>query len=64
MFSDDDLDPKTKRLKPRRLDDMSAPELQDYVDSLKAEILRAEADMAKKEKSRASADAIFGKKET
>lgn len=62
MFSDDDFDPKTKRLKPRKLDDMSVPELKEYVESLRAEILRAEADMEKKEKSRAAADAIFGKK--
>jgi uncharacterized small protein (DUF1192 family) len=60
MFTDDDLDPKTKRLKPRPLDKMSVPELKDYVESLKAEIVRAESDMAKKEKSKAAADALFG----
>lgn len=59
MFSDDDLDPKTKRLKPRRLDNMSIPELKEYVTALKEEIVRAEADMAKKEKSKAAADALF-----
>ncbi len=59
MFSDDDLDPKTKRLKARPLDNMSVPELKDYVAQLKEEIIRAEADMAKKEKSKAAADALF-----
>lgn len=60
MFSDDDLDPKNKRLKPRKLDDMSVPELKDYIASMKEEITRAEADIAKKEKSKAAADALFG----
>ena len=59
MFSDDDLDPKTKRLKLRPLDNVSVPELKDYVVQLKEEIARAEADIAKKEKSKAAADAIF-----
>ena len=59
MFSDDDLDPKTKRLKLRPLDNMSVPELKDYVVQLKEEIARAETDIAKKEKSQAAADAIF-----
>ena len=62
MFSDDDLDPKTKRLKARPLDQLSVPELKDYIAQLQAEIARAEADMAKKEKSRAAADALFGNK--
>jgi uncharacterized small protein (DUF1192 family) len=40
---------------------MSVPELRDYVAALREEILRAEADMAKKEKSKAAADALFRK---
>ncbi len=59
MFSDDDFDPKTKRLKARPLDNMSVPELKDYVAQMKEEIIRAEADIAKKEKSKAAADALF-----
>lgn len=59
MFTDDDLDPKTKRLKPRLLDNMSMPELKAYVQGLKEEILRVEADIARKEKSKAAADALF-----
>lgn len=59
MFADDDLDPKTKRAKPRNLDTMSIPELKLYIEDMKAEILRVEADIARKEKSKAAADALF-----
>ena len=59
MLTDDDLDPKSKRQKPRKLDYFSVPELHDYIASLEEEIARAKADIAKKEKSRAAADAIF-----
>ena len=62
MFSDDDFDAKTKKLRPRVLDNRTVPDLSDYIEGLKAEIIRAEADIAKKEKSRAAADAIFGGK--
>lgn len=62
MF-DDDLDPKTKRLKARLLDTMSVPELKDYVAQMKEEISRVEADIAKKEKSKSAAEALFGKKD-
>lgn len=61
MFNDDDLDPKTRKSAVRKLDNMSVPELKDYVIQLKAEIERVEADIAKKEKSKAAAEAIFGK---
>ena len=63
MFRDDDLDPKTKRIKPRPLDNMSVPDLRDYVAQMKEEIARVEADIAKKEKHRAGLDALFGKKD-
>jgi uncharacterized small protein (DUF1192 family) len=61
MILDDETDPKTKRPKGRALDKMSVPELKDYVTALREEIARAEADIAKKEKSRSAADAVFGK---
>lgn len=61
MFADDDLDPQTKRAKARNLDTMSIPELKLYIEDMKAEISRVEADIAKKEKSKAAADALFGK---
>lgn len=59
MIFDDDTDPKTKKPKLRALDNMSVPELKEYVRQLKAEIERAEADIQKKEKHKAAADALF-----
>lgn len=44
---------------PRKLDNMSIHELQEYVKTLKAEIERAEADMAKKKASQDAAASIF-----
>ena len=61
MLFDDDSDPKTKKRKPRVLTDFSVPELKEYIQDLKAEIARAEEDMAKKEKSKAAAAALFRK---
>ncbi|MBU6475001.1 MAG: DUF1192 domain-containing protein [Alphaproteobacteria bacterium] len=58
MF-DDDLDPKTRKPKPRPLDNLSVPELKEYILQLKEEIARAEADILKKEKHKAAADALF-----
>jgi uncharacterized small protein (DUF1192 family) len=62
MILDDDLDPKTKKAKLRVLDNMSVPELKEYVEQLKNEIIRVEADIQKKEKHKAAADALFGGK--
>ncbi|MFH1157629.1 MAG: DUF1192 domain-containing protein [Pseudomonadota bacterium] len=62
MILDDDLDPKTKKAKPRPLDNLSVPELREYIRQMKEEIARAEADIQKKEKHKAAADALFGSK--
>lgn len=62
MLTDDDTDPKTRRAKPRLLDPMSVPELKEYVVHLQAEIARAEAEIAKREKHKSAADAIFKSK--
>jgi uncharacterized small protein (DUF1192 family) len=59
MIIDDDLDPKTKKLKPRTLDNLSILDLQDYIRQLKEEIARAEANILKKEKHKSAADALF-----
>ncbi len=59
MIFDDDTDPKTKKQKPRALDNMSIPELRAYVEQMKEEITRVEADIQKKEKHKAAADALF-----
>ncbi len=47
MILDDDSDPKTKKQKLRILDNMSVPELREYIQQLKEEIARAEADIQK-----------------
>lgn len=59
MIFDDETDPKTKKQKPRALDALSVPELKDYIAQLKAEITRVEADILRKEKHKAAADALF-----
>lgn len=59
MILDDDTDPKTKRQKPRALDALSIPELRAYVEQMKGEITRVEAEIMKKEKHKAAADALF-----
>lgn len=59
MIFDDETDPKTKKQKPRALDNLSVPELNDYIIQLKAEIVRVEADIQKKEKHKAAAAALF-----
>ena len=59
MIFDDDTDPKTKKQKLRPLDNLSVPELRDYIQQLKNEIVRVEADIQKKEKHKAAADALF-----
>ena len=48
---------------PRNLEKMSVAELKDYIQELKAEILRVEADMDKKESSKSLADSVFGSKD-
>lgn len=58
MFDDDRPKPKTQEF-PRKLDNMSIDELQDYIGELKAEITRVEADIAKKKASREAAASVF-----
>ena len=59
MIFDDDTDQKTKKQKLRSLDNLSVPDLRDYITQLKNEIVRVEADIEKKEKHKAAADALF-----
>lgn len=58
MF-DDDLDPKTKKPKPRNLDPMSIEELEEYTEDLKAEIERVATEIAKKKAHKDAAASIF-----
>lgn len=62
MIFDDETDPKTKKARPRVLDNMSVADLKEYVRQLKDEIIRVEADIQKKEKHKASVDVLFGSK--
>ena len=58
----DDLDPRNaKKAKPLNLDDMNIEDLREYIDVLKAEIVRVEAKVKAKQ-SHASAAASFFKK--
>jgi uncharacterized small protein (DUF1192 family) len=61
MLTDDDFDPRTKKMKARPLDMLSVDQLREYIADLKAEIARAEADIARKESSRHAADSFFKK---
>lgn len=57
---DDDLDPRKKPAKAKNLEPLSIEELEEYVESLKAEIIRAEGEISKK-KAYATAAASFFK---
>ena len=55
----DDLEPRNRPPQKKNLDVMSLEELEDYIAALKAEIVRTEAEIAKKQDHRGSADALF-----
>ncbi len=55
----DDLEPRDRPQPKKNLEVMSLEELQDYIAALKAEIERAEEEIAKKQDHRSSADAFF-----
>ena len=59
---EDDLPrPKPRRLQPLLLDRLSVEELRGYIDELKEEIARVEADIGRKQHHRSAADAFFRK---
>lgn len=60
-MDDDDNVPRTpkSRLQKLMLDPLGIAELQAYIEELKDEIARAEADIARKQGHRSSADAVF-----
>jgi uncharacterized small protein (DUF1192 family) len=58
MF-DDDLDPKKKPPKLKDLEKMSVDELIEYVEVMKAEITRTEAEIAKKKAYASAASSFF-----
>ena len=55
----EDLEPRTKKAKPRDLSIMSIEDLEDYIETLKAEIIRAEDAIAKKQSARQGAESVF-----
>lgn len=59
MFRDDDLDPRTKKPKLRNLDAISVEELREYIEELKSEIIRVEAEIEKKQKHMNAASSLF-----
>lgn len=57
----DDLDPKTKKPKLKDLSPLGVDDLKQYIADLKAEITRTEAELVKRDATRAGAEAIFRK---
>ncbi len=58
MFDEELPKPKTEGF-PRNFENMSVSELEDYIGELKAEISRAEEDIAKKKASQEAAASVF-----
>jgi uncharacterized small protein (DUF1192 family) len=56
---DDEPLTKRRRLEPLLLDSLGIEELRDYIDELKAEIVRVETDIGRKSSHRSAADAFF-----
>jgi uncharacterized small protein (DUF1192 family) len=60
MALEEDAPPlKRRRLDPLRLDSLGIEELRLYIDELKTEIARVEADIERKNTHRSAADAFF-----
>jgi uncharacterized small protein (DUF1192 family) len=60
MAEDDDLPVRKRtRLEKVVLDSLGIEEMRAYIDELRAEILRVEADIARKQGHRSAADAFF-----
>jgi len=51
--------PKRRRLEPLLLDSLGIEELRLYIDELRTEITRVEADIGRKNSHRSAADAFF-----
>jgi uncharacterized small protein (DUF1192 family) len=56
---DDELDPRPQPMGPKNLEEMSVFELEEYIEDLKAEIIRAEENKKQKQASKEAADSIF-----
>jgi uncharacterized small protein (DUF1192 family) len=60
MAMEEDAPPiKRRRLEPLLLDSLGIEELHLYIEELKTEIVRVEADISRKDSHRSAADAFF-----
>jgi uncharacterized small protein (DUF1192 family) len=55
----EELDPKVPKKAPKNLEPMAIAELEDYIEKLKAEIARVEAQIAAKKKQQTGAASLF-----
>lgn len=61
LFDEEDRPKRARHFDPPILDRWDVEELRDWIETLKAEIARAEAAIAGKQAQRAAADAFFRK---
>ena len=61
MQEEEELPRRRRRLEQLPLDLLGIDELNEYIEELKAEIARVEADIGRKQSHRAAADAFFRK---
>ena len=59
IFDEEDLVPRNQPRKPRDLTLLAIDELEEYIATLEAEIARARAEIAAKQKQRSGAEALF-----
>ena len=59
MFEEEERPKRASRFVPLPLDALGVEELRGYIASLQAEILRAEAAIAARDRQRSTADALF-----
>ena len=58
MF-DDDLEPRTKKPKPKDLSLFSVEDLEEYIVALEQEVVRAKDEIARRRKQKTGAEALF-----
>ena len=59
MIDEEELLPRRQPLKPKDLTLLGIAELEEYIGGLEAEIARARAEIAAKQKQRSGAEALF-----
>ena len=59
MMDEEDLVPRRQAPKPRDLSLLGIAELEEYIAGLEAEIARARAEIAAKQRQRSGAEALF-----